>query len=242
MHKVVYIPVEALLPTTEAVLKAQGVPGGNGDERMHRLAGEAISTVRRLASPSGVLLELPTDEFEGIYMGEGMNDNETPLALVYPQATNLALFAVTLGPQVGDEISRLFSQNDFAVGTMLDAAASEATELAAQYLESQYRNLLTKAGSWDDSMGVLPFSPGYCGWNVSGQKKLFAHLKPETIGITLTGSCLMQPLKSISGVFVSGKMEIFMFDDTYPFCADCRTHSCQTRARAVRQQLGDDWT
>ena len=81
--------------------------------------------------------------------------------------------------------------------------------------------------------GILRFSPGYCGWHVSAQKKLFEYLKPEEIGIGLNESCLMQPLKSISGVIFTGRMEIFEFDDNYPFCSDCTDHACRDRARTI---------
>jgi hypothetical protein len=75
----------------------------------------------------------------------------------------------------------------------------------------------------------MRFSPGYCGWHVTGQKKLFAALHPEEIDITLTPSCLMKPLKSISGVIIAGDMEIFRFDDSFAFCAECSTHVCRER-------------
>ena len=80
---------------------------------------------------------------------------------------------------------------------------------------------------------MLRFSPGYCGWHVSGQKRLFAELKPQKIDLTLRESCLMQPLKSISGVLVAGPKIIFDIDDTYPFCAACKTHSCRDRYQAL---------
>ncbi|MCK4414710.1 MAG: hypothetical protein KAY32_14345 [Candidatus Eisenbacteria sp.] len=82
-------------------------------------------------------------------------------------------------------------------------------------------------------LACLRYSPGYCGWNISGQRALFAALKPERIGITLRPSMLMEPLKSVSGVVVGGRPEIHRFADRYPFCADCRTHGCRERIRKV---------
>ncbi len=81
--------------------------------------------------------------------------------------------------------------------------------------------------------GVLAYSPGYCGWDISGQRKLFEFLKPETVGISLGESCLMQPLKSVSGVFIIGPKAIHLFDNCYSFCGRCTTHNCRDRIRAL---------
>jgi hypothetical protein len=116
---------------------------------------------------------------------------------------------------------------------MLDAAASEGTEMAAAMLESSYREWLEESGTIDPAHGVLRFSPGYCGWHISGQGKLFEYLEPGEIGISLGSSYLMQPLKSITGVIVTGPRDIFMFDDDYPFCVDCRDRSCRERINAL---------
>ena len=81
---------------------------------------------------------------------------------------------------------------------------------------------------------MLPYSPGYCGWHVSGQGRLFGALCPEEIGIRLNASFLMQPLKSVSGVLVAGAPEIHDFDDDFDFCAECTTRECRVRiARAL---------
>jgi hypothetical protein len=49
------------------------------------------------------------------------------------------------------------------------------------------------------------YSPGYCSWNVSEQKKLFSLLPEGCCGITLSASSLMSPIKSISGIIGMGR-------------------------------------
>jgi hypothetical protein len=49
------------------------------------------------------------------------------------------------------------------------------------------------------------FSPGYCGWDVSEQHKLFQLLPGTYCGIRLSASALMDPEKSISGMIGIGK-------------------------------------
>ena len=49
------------------------------------------------------------------------------------------------------------------------------------------------------------FSPGYCGWHVREQPDLFSLFPtPHPCGIHLTDSCLMVPIKSVSGVIGIG--------------------------------------
>ena len=93
-----------------------------------------------------------------------------------------------------------------------------------------------QSGEFGPSDGALRFSPGYCGWHITAQRKLFDLLDPDETVISLNESCLMSPLKSISGVLVIGRKEIFDFDDSFPFCSTCSDHSCRERIRAVLEQ------
>jgi hypothetical protein len=44
------------------------------------------------------------------------------------------------------------------------------------------------------------YSPGYCNWNIREQKMIFDLLPSGSIGVTLTPSFLMKPIKSVSGI------------------------------------------
>ncbi len=237
MRKTVAVQVDDVVPAMRPVLRSQGVPEDVApDERMARLVKESVSIYRDLVDPVGIVMEISKRDFETVYRGEGMNEDETPLGNIYGSSDSLALFAVTVGERVCHEISRLFDNNDPALGSMLDSAASEGTEMAAGVVETYYRRHLNDTGWLDGSAGTLQFSPGYCGWHISAQKKLFEFLRPGEIGIELGESFLMRPLKSISGVIVAGPKEIFSFDNDFPFCRECDTNSCRDRIRDVWKQ------
>lgn len=231
------IALDSVIPSVTAILRAQGVPTeGALSARACNLAEEAIKRYRELARPVGLLKPIARSEFAAVYCGEEENATETPLEAIYHSADQLALFAVTLGESVCREISRLFEKGEFAIGASLDAAASEGAELAAMNVESNFRNRLQTAGLLDSTHEVMRFSPGYCGWHLSGQKRLFESLHPEEIGISLSESCLMYPLKSISGVIVAGARAIYAFEPNYPFCAECRTPTCRERIRILQDR------
>jgi hypothetical protein len=141
------------------------------------------------------------------------------------------VFAFTLGARVCLEIERLLEAHNFALGYMLDAVSSYSTDKGANAAQEIYLDLLSSrdGGQVDASMRVMPYSPGYCGWHISGQQKLFEFLKPEEIGIHLNKSFLMVPLKSISGVLVAGNKEIHWFKNNYPFCTACLSKNCRER-------------
>ena len=234
MRETINIAVTDVTPSADAVLLLQGIPSDvTPDERLLCLAEHGIATFRDLADPVGLLEEISATEFATLYSGQGNNDDVTPLDNISKLADYLALFAVTVGEAVCEEITRLFDDHEYAHGNMLDSAASEGTELAAQVIVSRFRDYLREAGRLPASSAVLEFSPGYCGWHINGQRLLFEFLRPGEIGITLSDSYLMRPLKSISGVIVSGLREIFVFDPCFAFCSDCQTQFCQDRMRKM---------
>ncbi len=189
------------------------------------LFDEAFRILRETLAPRAVWQPIPRDRFLEVYAGEGLNATDTPLEHIYPRADTLCLFALTLGAEVSDAIDRLFAENDPATGYLLDLVASEAASRGVRWLGRRLADASTGPGM----EAVLAYSPGYCGWHISGQRKLFAELQPGTIGISLNSSCLMTPLKSVSGVLVGGPRAIHRFHNTYPFCTQCASKGCRER-------------
>ena len=222
-------------PDWNQVLRSQGLPEGEAlPARLVGLVDAAFERYLALAEPRAILGFVEPDAFTGIYQGEGLNSHETPLESVVPRASRLALFVATVGERVSAEISDLFARQQPAAGYMLDAVASEAAEDLATAAGRELLARLESRGELTTGARVLPYSPGYCGWHVSGQRKLFAFLEPEAIGVTLNQSCLMQPLKSVSGVLVVGDTATHRFHPTYAFCERCGTKQCRDRMASVK--------
>ena len=237
MRQIIPITKDAVSPSLAAVLRSQGISEGTAaSERVMQLAEMSLIIYHELSAPVGLVMEINREEFTAVYQGQGLNEKSTPLGQIAPAAERLALFAITLGKDVSDRISLLFDEQEFALGALLDGVASESAEMASQVLESEYQEYLKRNGLLKAGIGLLPFSPGYCGWHISAQRKLFDVLQADEIGIFLGESFLMEPLKSVSGVFVAAPKEAFAFDDDFPFCATCRTRTCRERIQAVLAQ------
>ena len=181
------------------------------------------------ARPRGLYHSITIDDFDEVYRGAGDNNEDTPLEQVVDDAESLALFAVTLGEEISGRISDLFDAGELAEGYILDQVASFAADELAAIAGRRFQTDSPHEGSV-----VLPYSPGYCGWHVSGQRALFARLRPDEIGIALNDSCLMHPIKSVSGVLVIAPVEAHEFSPAFPCCATCTTLACQERIASLR--------
>jgi hypothetical protein len=230
------IPLDSIrvAPHRDVALRRQGVPDSHPvSDRVEGLVEKAISLYEALTQPTGIIAEVSLSDFEEIFEGEGHNDLPAPLQEIVPAADGLALFAATLGEPVSDKIQELFQENDPATACMLDGIASDRAETATTILAEAFLDSLVQKGTVGPEARALPYSPGYCGWNITGQKKLFDHLDPERIGISLSASSLMSPIKSVSGVLVVGRPEIHDFENDFDFCFDCATWECRSRIASL---------
>jgi len=222
------------LPLRAEVLRLQGVPvEADLSPRIGALLEAALAAYLETAQPRAVFGGISREEFRSVYRGEGRNAPETPLETVLAGAEQLALFVATVGGVVTTRIRGLFGRNEPALGAMLDSVASAAADRLTVLLGA--RSLGTEGAAGANGTRVLAYSPGYCGWHVSGQRALFASLEPGEIGVSLNSSCLMEPLKSVSGVLVAGPAGIHSFAPAYPFCPECRDKPCRARIASLSQ-------
>ncbi len=110
---------------------------------------------------------------------------------------DIIIFVCTIGKEIEDYVTTLVSAGDTISAFILDRIASELVELTADMLEVKIQNDLNEI----NFNLTNRYSPGYCGWSVSEQQKLFSLLPESFCGIHLTESSLMLPIKSVSGIY-----------------------------------------
>lgn len=117
-------------------------------------------------------------------------------------SSRYTFFIATAGTEFEEFQHKLMDDGDMVKVFIADAIGSVIAEKAADRMEEELQRLLDPSG-WRHTNR---FSPGYCGWHVSGQQDLF-RLFPEEkpCGVTLTPSSLMTPIKSVSGVIGLGE-------------------------------------
>jgi len=138
-----------------------------------------------------------------------------------------AVFLVTIGSDLGEEMSKLMKKGDILEALILDAIGSEAVEQACFKVQGAVKE---RAGV-NGCQATAAYSPGYCDWDVSQQKVLFQALDSTSLGVSLTESCMMVPEKSVSGIIGIGK-----FDKTKP--PPCLV-VCSKRASCTYKRV--DW-
>jgi hypothetical protein len=110
-------------------------------------------------------------------------------------AERVAVFAVTAGEEISLLSESAAKSRDAFSALVMDAVGSWAAEAAADALMLHMRRHLR-----DEEELTLRYSPGYCGMEISQQRKLFQLVPAEAVGVRLLPSLLMYPLKSISGL------------------------------------------
>jgi hypothetical protein len=234
MRQIIDIPVPRIKPSREDILKAQGIAKGTDpSEKILKLLEDSMTWFELLSEPTAIIQKICMEEFYKVFAGNGKNAKDTPLKKIVPQASALALGAATLGQPISRKITDLFARNDFALASMLDSAASIGADNCGRFMEEVLRRELQRKFPEQVNLTVLLYSPGYCGWHISGQEALFQSLQPGNIGIQLNGSFLMDPLKSISGLLVAGEPDIHRFTGDYPFCKECKNHTCVSRMKRL---------
>ena len=233
MRRVVRLDAASVLPPRTRVLARAGVPEGRTPSaRILGLLSRANDLFLAEAAPVGVVEEVSTDALLALCR-DGRHGSPSVVETVAPRARRLALFAATVGEPACARIRALFAEGDAPLGLLLDAVASEAaSELADEIGE-------TLAG---EGLAVLGYSPGTCGWPVSGQRELFARLRPDEAGIALSDSALMSPVKSVSGVLVAAPPEAHRFRPGFDFCEACAERTCLERMASLRPaEGGEPW-
>ncbi|MGO9480918.1 MAG: vitamin B12 dependent-methionine synthase activation domain-containing protein [Candidatus Kryptoniota bacterium] len=116
-------------------------------------------------------------------------------------AKSIAAFVCTAGDEIVDRSRQLMKEGELLKGYVYDVFGSLVVEEAMDIIQESLRNKMQESG-----LNITNrYSPGYCGWDVSEQKKLFSLLPDKFCGIELTDSCLMRPIKSVSGIIGVGK-------------------------------------
>jgi hypothetical protein len=234
MRKIIKFDAADIIPSPLEVLEDQGMAGRrNLPARIKDLLDSALELFSQLAEPRGILEELPIADFEAIYNGSGKNSPEGPVPGIVRQAEALALFAATLGDALITKSSELFAKGGPALGYMLDAVNSSAAERLGALMGQRFLELLTEQHKPVNGLKVQYYSPGHCGWHISGQEKLFHALHPEEMGIAINPSWAMKPFKSISGILVVGDMEIHRFKPVFSFCKQCKEKKCLERLKIL---------
>ena len=129
------------------------------------------------------------------------------------------LFVGTAGWEFDRAKEALKAEGDIVAEFIADSIGTVLAETTVAQMEKDY------TGSETISM---PYSPGYCNWNIREQQLLFSLFPERPCGIILSESSLMTPEKSVSGFFALGETL-----QRQPYhCQICKNTRCYKRRNA----------
>ena len=185
--------------------KVLGNDQGEDRKMVKELISEVLDEAGRICDIKAEYIVIPgirSDEKSKRIILENLDFNVGKIVWTQlKRSESVAFFLCTAGDKIGDLSRRLIHEKDFLKGYIYDVAGSEIVESAADLIQEKLMLKMQEEGM----MITNRFSPGYCGWDVSEQHKLFRLLPDNFCGIRLTESALMVPIKSISGVVGIGR-------------------------------------
>jgi hypothetical protein len=182
---------------------------GYGDGESHETISELIHKVLQEAES-----ECQVKAEYTVYPVDGFNDNEKSVEInglvfnikkiVYGQikkSDSVAVFLSTAGEEIGRRSREAMKEGDLLTGYIYDVVGSEIVEAAADIMQNKLQEVVVSEGKKITNR----YSPGYCGWDVAEQHKLFQLMPDNFCKIRLTPSALMDPVKSVSGFIGIGE-------------------------------------
>ncbi len=188
----------------DIIEKFMGYEPGQAPEPMPQLINEVLGIAHELCDiRGGYIIKQETNinrEFKTMHINGTEFDVKKIITNQLRKMDNVALFVCTAGPGISNYSKDLMHEGDFIKGYIADVVGSEIVESAMDKIQADLERQMESRG-WHITDR---YSPGYCGWSVGEQHKLFSFFPKDFCGITLTPSSLMQPIKSVSGVIGIG--------------------------------------
>ena len=133
--------------------------------------------------------------------------------------THALLFVGTAGWEYNQAKEALKAEADIVADFIADSIGSVLAEMTVSQMEKDYTGSETLS---------MPYSPGYCNWDIREQQLLFSLFPERPCGIILSETSLMAPEKSVSGFFALGERLI-----RQPYhCQICKNTRCYKRRNA----------
>lgn len=190
--------------STDIIEKFMGYEPGNAPEPIPQLIKEVLASAYDYGEIKGgyvIQNDIVINREEKILqINDTVFNVKKIVSKQLKKIENLALFACTAGPEIGIYSKELMHEGDFIKGYIADVIGSEMVESAMDKIQDDLEQKMEARGLHITDR----YSPGYCGWSVGEQHKLFSFLPENFCGISLTPSSLMMPIKSVSGIIGIG--------------------------------------
>lgn len=201
-------------------LRYLGYRGADADPQTAALVAHCLTELQALPPPRSRSARFTVQQADGGITIATMTARSQSLARHLQGCSHAVLFAATLGSPV-DALLRRTQTTDMAGAVVLQAAAAALLEA---YCDDCCAALSAELAA--QGLFLRPrFSPGYGDLAVAHNRDILTILGAARIGLGLTDSCMLTPLKSVTAVIGAGEQ---------PFCnrggcAACNKADCLFR-------------
>ncbi len=164
---------------------------------------EMLQEIKEIIQPAAVWQRFPIKELkhERVVLANGLKLGGGPVVTVVGGAEELVVAVCTIGPEADRRIARQQQAKDLFRALLLDELASWAIDMVRQELCRWLEEDLQRQGL----RASAPLSPGESVWSVKDQRIIFDLLDTGPIGVSLSDSMIMYPLKSLSLILGTGR-------------------------------------
>ena len=188
------------------------------------MAGEVVERVKPLLKPRAVFKPAFVDDrFDDGVVVDGTRFTSGALRKHLNRVERVFPYVVTIGPDLENEIQQTRDGFDQYV---LDGLGTLAVAGARLHLESELQKRYGLERISSTSPGSL------VDWPLDEQRPLFALLGDveSAVGVSLTESCIMIPVKSVSGIYFPTEVKFYN-------CQLCPRRECPGRQAAFSEKL-----
>jgi len=193
----------------------------------------ALGEAQELAAPAAAWDQFPIHEMkhDTLILSNGMRIGGGPVTTVTGGASVLIVAVCTVGAALSQRVEEHQRNKQLLRGVLLDDLGSWAVDQVRQ----QLCRWLAEDATRQDLHVSTTLSPGESTWPVSEQAVLFSLLDTTSIGVALSPSMVMRPLKSIS--LIMGMGSNVMGAEGAEHCDYCTINErCGYRARQKESQ------
>ncbi len=215
----------------DKVLKSMGMRGGN--QQVERVVQELVEVTRSIAKPKVVYKVSYVDDKDGDTVTiDGVRFTSRVLRINLDQVGRVFPYIATCGTELekiavpSNDVLKSFCFEEIKIMVLRSAITYFSNRLTEHYA-------LGKMSRMSPGSGPLEV------WPLAQQKELFSLFgdTEELIGVRLTKSCVMVPLKSASGIY-------FPTEITFESCQLCLRKKCIGRRAPydpeVAKKYGED--
>jgi len=163
----------------------------------------ALEDARNLVRPAAVWDFKAVREIihEQVVLQDGIRIGNGPVASVVAGASELILAVCTAGPELAARVQELKHGGSMMRSLLLDDLGSWAVDSVRQ----QLCKLMEDEAATTGLHVSTSLSPGESVWDLKDQRVFFSLLDTALIGVSLSPSLVMSPLKSLSVLMGRGK-------------------------------------